>query len=162
MAYYFQYCQPSQAEYPYFYVLLFPIVSFVLPPPGYFSFIIPPAFSVRQYGVIFFLPSATSSSAAPAAIQAKIPVVIGQLIVAQCFRASLSRIWFMVISLPRELFSEIHQLLLCWNDYSACSPSFAHFASNLYDLWQAFVVFEFFSPRFATHLIHLSTSLCFY
>jgi hypothetical protein len=50
--------------------------------------------------VIFFFPSAASSSAAWAAIQAKMPVVIGQQTFTPCFAASSLRMSVMVMSLP--------------------------------------------------------------
>jgi hypothetical protein len=49
-------------------------------------------------------PSASDSSAALAAIQAKTPVVIGHAIVAPCFRASASRKASIVVSFPRPIF----------------------------------------------------------
>src|SRR5215471_21284622 len=70
-------------------------------PPGYFSLSWPPSFRVRQYGVILLEPSAAASSAALAAIQAKIPVVMGQPIVARCLLAREERIWLMVVRRPR-------------------------------------------------------------
>src|SRR5947209_1978174 len=45
-------------------------------------------------------PSAAASSAACAAIQAKMPVVIGQPMVAPCFLATTARISLIVISFP--------------------------------------------------------------
>jgi hypothetical protein len=68
------------------------------------AFSSPPVFSVRQYGVIRRAPSASASSAACAAIQAKIPVVIGQAIVAPCFFASAFRRASIVVSLPSLTF----------------------------------------------------------
>ena len=50
---------------------------------------------------MFFLPSVAISSAARAAIPAKMPVVIGQPMVAPCLLATICRIWLMVMSLPR-------------------------------------------------------------
>src|SRR5207237_965115 len=69
-------------------------------PPGYFGFTSPPVLSVRQYGVMRLAPAASASAAAWAAIQAKIPVVIGQAIVAPCFAARVLRISSMVMSFP--------------------------------------------------------------
>jgi hypothetical protein len=70
-------------------------------PPGYLGLISPVDFKVRHHGVKRFFPSAAASSAAWAAIYAKMPVVIGQAIVARCLRASRLRISSMVITLPR-------------------------------------------------------------
>jgi hypothetical protein len=47
-----------------------------------------------------FLPNFLSSSAALAEIQAKMPQVIGQPMVALCFLATILRISLMVIILP--------------------------------------------------------------
>ncbi len=69
-------------------------------PPGYFRFSSPPVFKVRQNGVVDFWPADSASAAAWAAIQAKMPVVIGQAIVAPWRRASALRNSSIVVSLP--------------------------------------------------------------
>ena len=75
-------------------------------PPGYFGFNSPPVFKVRQYGLAtcFRLwtdnAAAASSAAAWAAIQAKIPVVIGQQTSTRCFFAKAERISLIVINFP--------------------------------------------------------------
>src|SRR3569623_1187822 len=69
-------------------------------PPGYLGFNSPLAFKVRQYGVIRVAPSASLSPAAWAAIQAKMPVVMGQPTAAPCLRAMMSRRAAMVARLP--------------------------------------------------------------
>src|SRR5262245_32450405 len=68
--------------------------------PGYLGFNSPLDLSVRQYGVVFFEPSACASMAACAATHAKIPVVIGQAMVAPCRRASVLRNSSIVVSFP--------------------------------------------------------------
>src|SRR4030095_3089283 len=70
-------------------------------PPGYFGFSSPFAFSVRQYGVISASPALAASSAAYAAIQAKIPVVIGHAIVVPCLAASAASRFSIVVNFPR-------------------------------------------------------------
>src|ERR1044072_5177912 len=69
-------------------------------PPGYLGFSSPPLLSVRQYGVVRFLPAASASADACAAIHEKIPVVIGQAIVVPCRRASALRSSSIVVSFP--------------------------------------------------------------
>src|SRR5262245_11675581 len=69
-------------------------------PPGYLGFSSPPDFNVRQYGVMFFAPAAAASSAACAAIQAEMPVVMGQAISVLCFFARAALISLIVISRP--------------------------------------------------------------
>src|SRR5436190_4441024 len=64
-------------------------------PPGYFSLSCPPVLSVRQYG---FFPRV--SSAACAAIQAKIPVVIGHAMFTSCFFARAARSSAIVTNFP--------------------------------------------------------------
>src|SRR5215472_6591682 len=49
---------------------------------------------------MFLEPSAAASSAAFAAIQAKMPVVMGQPIVARCLFAREERIWLIVVRRP--------------------------------------------------------------
>jgi hypothetical protein len=51
-----------------------------------------------------FIPLAASSSAACAAIQAKMPVVMGQAMSTLCFFARVARISLMVMSFPRGTF----------------------------------------------------------
>jgi hypothetical protein len=60
--------------------------------PGYFGLSAPSLFKVRQYGVMSFSPLADASVAACAATQTKIPVVMGQPIVALCLDARAARI----------------------------------------------------------------------
>jgi len=50
--------------------------------------------------VIRFLPSPSSSAAAPAAMRAKMPVVIGHQMVALCLRARASRRELIVVTFP--------------------------------------------------------------
>src|SRR5882762_5052730 len=69
-------------------------------PPGYLGFNSPPERRVRQYGVTRPPLARAASAAAFAAIQAKIPVVIGQPIVTLCLDASSARISLIVISFP--------------------------------------------------------------
>jgi hypothetical protein len=69
-------------------------------PPGYFGLSSPPTLSVRQYGVASSPPARSVSSAACAAIQAKMPVVIGHAMVVPCFVASAVRSSFTVVTLP--------------------------------------------------------------
>src|SRR5579884_1135883 len=69
-------------------------------PPGYLGFNSPRALRVRQNGVMRACLAASDSAAAWAAIQAKMPVAIGQQIVAPCRRASTFLIWSIVVSFP--------------------------------------------------------------
>ena len=69
-------------------------------PPGYFGMICPSLLSVRHYGVMRLRPCCANSTAAYAAIQEKMPVLIGQVKSVFCFFASAVRSSLMEVSLP--------------------------------------------------------------
>ena len=131
-------------------------------PPGYFAFSSPFAFSVRQYGVIRFLPRALASAAAWAAIHAED---------AGCNGTCDSRMMTM-----RQNFAKLvdcrqftfrhtaHQSVhLRWRGNDECpnAPAFALLRVDLEYFGKALVICQFFLPGFpsCTHG-NLLTNFC--